>query len=195
MAHAQAADSTRCETLLGLRRDVNRIQEPLSLHERVPICDSFAKYAVAFFRISRSMRASASSFLKRAFSVMSSATDCSPGLAFRRAALAATTRFPKVPFAIDSRFPVSSWVCPCSITTFTASAFNSALYFRGSLIFPFRSVTSRYRVYQTQYKLFTFSCTLVRSEFAGHDAKSITAITNAPQRTIGLATLILPPPY
>ena len=112
----------------------------LILFDEMTYCSfghSFAKYAVAFFNISRSMRASASSFLRRAFSLASSATDCSPGLPLRRAALAAPTQFPIFPLGIDSLFPVSFWVSPCSITIFTASAFSSALYLRCSFIASF----------------------------------------------------------
>ena len=109
----------------------------LGLHERVPGNDSFAKYAVAFFKISRSMRASANSFLRRAFSRESSATDCSPGLPFLRPALAAEIQLPIFPLGIDSRVPVSFWVSPCSMTIFTASAFSSALYLRCSFIVSF----------------------------------------------------------
>lgn len=53
--------------------------------------------------------------------------------------------FPMFPLGIDSRLPVSSWVSPCSVTIFTASTFNSALYFRSSLIFSF----SLHQVYAT----------------------------------------------
>src|SRR5512135_3656895 len=59
--------------------DFNREMESPLLHERVPGSDSLAKYAVAFFKMSRSMRASASSLRNRAFSAASSADVRIPG--------------------------------------------------------------------------------------------------------------------
>ena len=74
------------------------------LHERVPGSDSLAKYAVAFFKISRSMRVSASSFRNRAFSAKRSGVERDPGADGFEEDLTAAIQLASVPSGIPSRF-------------------------------------------------------------------------------------------
>jgi len=107
----------------------NRIFESHRLHDRVLGSDSRAKYAAAFFTISRSMRASASSLRSFAFSASSSGTVRLPGTAEGVASFfAALTQFANVPFGIAMRVAASSSVRPWTKTSLTASSRSSGVY-------------------------------------------------------------------
>src|SRR5471032_2685023 len=110
-------------------QQAKRIVESHRLHERVPGSDSLAKYAVAFFSTSFSIRSTASSLRSLATSASSSATLRLPGGAFGSVPrLAALTQFANVPLGIEIRCAASSSVNPCASTSLTASARNSGVY-------------------------------------------------------------------
>src|SRR5450830_1325979 len=110
-------------------QDGDRIVESQSLHDRVPGSDSRAKYAAAFFTISRSMRTSASSLRSLVTSASSSGTERLPGATLGDVPrLAAATQLASVPFGIVRRSAASSSVSPCVKTSFTASSRSSGAY-------------------------------------------------------------------
>src|SRR5471030_107949 len=110
-------------------QQAKRVFESHRLHERVPGSDSLAKYAVAFFRTSFSIRSTASSLRSLATSASSSATLRLPGGAFGSVPrLAALTQLASVPLGIKIRCAASSSVNPCASTSLTASARNSGVY-------------------------------------------------------------------
>src|SRR5690625_4552162 len=73
-------------------QNIERIMGPLSSDEGVPHLGSFAKNAVAFFRISRSILSRAFSALRRESSLSSSSTGLRFGERSGRPALAAVTQ-------------------------------------------------------------------------------------------------------
>src|SRR5208337_3775362 len=107
----------------------DRILKSHILHPRVPGSDSFAKYAAAFFNISRSIFTSANSFFVRASSISISVSGLYvlpilPSLP----ALCAFTQFPNVDFGNDNcTAACSTDICP-SVTSLTASSLNSFVY-------------------------------------------------------------------
>src|SRR5471030_3464638 len=103
--------------------------ESQGLHDRVPGSDSRAKYAAAFFTISRSMRASASSLRNLVTSASSSGTERLPGATLGDVPrLAAATQLASVPLGMVRRNAASSSVRPCVRTSFTASSRSSGVY-------------------------------------------------------------------
>jgi hypothetical protein len=100
----------------------------MSLHERVPRTDSLAKYTVAFFNQSRSIRTSATSRLSRAFSASTSVTGwrLSPTV-LSRPARARCTQFASVFADIPHRRAASGSVSFSSDTHFTACSRKSAV--------------------------------------------------------------------
>src|SRR5207344_58535 len=94
--------------------------------------DSFAKYAAAFFTISRSSFALASSRRKRAFSASSSVAERLVGAvsspAFSVPARARLTQLDKLDSGIPSRF--AAWLLPIDSANRTASTLNSPVYCR-----------------------------------------------------------------
>src|SRR3989304_9104954 len=108
---------------------LHRIIEPHLFHRRVPGSDSLAKYAAAFFNISRSIFISASSFRVIASSISTSVSGLyvlpiSPSLP----ALNCFTQLTIVDGGNDSRRPTSGTDSFSSTTSFTASSRNSLLY-------------------------------------------------------------------
>ena len=117
----EAATRDRQEPAHGLHRKM----ESSLFHERVPGSDSLAKYAVAFFKMSRSRRASASSLRSRLFSCSRSIAVRLPACAFCGIPRLAATQLAKVPFGIARRLAASPCVKPCSVNYLTASSRNS----------------------------------------------------------------------
>src|SRR5471030_118486 len=110
-------------------QDGDGIIESQRLHDRVPGSDSRAKYAAAFFTISRSMRASASSLRSLVTSASSSGTERLPGATLGDVArLAAATQLASVPLGMVRRDAASSSARPCVKTSFTASSRSSGVY-------------------------------------------------------------------
>src|SRR4051812_9296737 len=95
--------------------------------------DSFAKYAAAFFTISRSSLVLASSRRKRAFSASTSLTDRFTATAPPTAALSLPARLSLIQFhRLDSGMPnrFAAWLPPIDSPNLTASTLNSAVYCR-----------------------------------------------------------------
>jgi hypothetical protein len=94
--------------------------------------DSFAKYAAAFFTISRSSLALASSRRSRLFSASSSAGEPFIGVANGTAgnlpALLSRIQFPRLDAGIPSRF--AAWLMPTVSANRKASSLNSCVYCR-----------------------------------------------------------------
>lgn len=110
-------------------QQTQRIFESHRFHERVPGSDSLAKYAVAFFSTSFSIRSTTSSLRSLATSASSSTTLRLPGGADGSVPrLAALTQFARVPLGIAIRCADSSNFSPCASTSLTASALNSGVY-------------------------------------------------------------------
>jgi len=106
----------------------NTILESHLFHDRVPGSDSFAKYAAAFFKMSRSILASASSRLTRASSISISVSGlCCFPTSFSLPSRSAFTQYRMVEGAIDNLRPTSGIFNPSSVTSFTA-------YSRSSLV-------------------------------------------------------------
>ena len=108
-------------------------------HHCVPGSCAFAKYAVAFFKMSRSIRVSASSRFRRETSASSSVTGrrVSPSSA-SRPCRARTTQFASVLSEMASRLAASGVVHSYSSTSRTACARNSFVYFcRGTRSIPY----------------------------------------------------------
>ena len=100
--------------------------EPHFPYDHVPRCDSFAKYAAAFFNGSRSILTSASSLLALA----SSASTSVRGFLFlpipgNLPSLYALTQLLTVYWGISSLRPTSVMLKPSSVTSFTASSRSS----------------------------------------------------------------------
>src|SRR4030043_325200 len=106
-----------------------RLIEPHHFHRRVPGSDSLAKYAAAFFKMSRSILTSNSSFFVRASSISTSVRGLyvlpiSPSLP----ALNFFTQLTMVDGGNDNRRPASGTDRPSSVTSFTASSRTSLVY-------------------------------------------------------------------
>src|SRR4030042_3683500 len=97
----------------------NPILESHLFHDRVPGSDSFAKYAAAFFNMSRSILASASSRLTRASSISISVSGlwCFP-TSLSLPSLFALTQYRIVEGATDNLRPTSGMLNPPSVTSF-----------------------------------------------------------------------------
>jgi len=94
-------------------QQAKRVIESHRFYERVPGSDSLAKYAVAFFSTSFSMRSTASSLRSFATSASSSDTLRLPGgVVGSVPRLAAATQFASVPFGMAIRLAASSSVRP-----------------------------------------------------------------------------------
>src|SRR4030043_776970 len=104
----------------------NTIPESHPSHDRVPGSDSFAKYAAAFFNMSRSILASASSRLTRASSISLSVSGlcCFPP-SLSLPSRSALTQYRMVEEAIDNLRPTSGIFNPPSVTSFTAPSRSS----------------------------------------------------------------------
>src|SRR5512134_3910197 len=109
------------------RHDRHRVIPSPLLHKRVPGSHSLAKYAVAFFKISRSNRASASSLRNCFTSASNSATERAPGAALAGDALALDTQLRSVAFGSDNRVAAVPSDSPWCNTSLTASARNSGV--------------------------------------------------------------------
>src|SRR5882672_2602201 len=99
----------------------------------VPHRDSFAKYAAAFFTISRSSLALASSRRSRETSASSSLTPRFIGTAAPAAPLSLPARLNRIQFhklesGMPSRF--AAWLPPIDSASRTASSLNSSVYCR-----------------------------------------------------------------
>src|SRR4029453_15805662 len=94
--------------------------------------DSFAKYAAAFFTISRSNLALASSRRRRLFSASSSAGEPLSGPARGRSPSLPLrfnrTQFPKLHIGLPSR--LAAWLMPTDSANRNASSLNSSVYCR-----------------------------------------------------------------
>src|SRR4030042_909425 len=102
------------------------IPESHCFHDRVPGSDSFAKYAVAFFSMSRSILASASSRLTRASSISTSVSGlCCLPTSLSLPSLFALTQYRMVEGATDNLRPTSGMLSPPSATSLTASSRSS----------------------------------------------------------------------
>jgi hypothetical protein len=98
----------------------DRIFESQCLHDRVLGSDSRAKYAAAFFTISRSIWVSASSLRSLVTSASSSGTERLPGATLVDVPLLAfATQLASVAFGIVRRNAASSSVRPCVRTSLT----------------------------------------------------------------------------
>src|SRR5512143_2993744 len=96
------------------------------LHDRVPRSDSFAKYAVAFFKMSRSIFTIASSRLTRASSISTSVSGlCCFPTSLSLPSWFALTQYRMVEGDTDSLRPTSGMLSPPSVTSFTASSRSS----------------------------------------------------------------------
>src|SRR3990172_11166963 len=124
----------------------DRPDRPVVFHELVSHRDSFAKKAVAFFKISRSIRSRSFSARNRAFST-SSAVGCR-GLAggpfFSREIFQARNRFAWTP----SLRPASDRLKPCFVTSRMASCLNSRVYVRRELLIPCAPVQRVYTLFR-----------------------------------------------
>src|SRR5271157_1431175 len=115
-----------------------RILKSHIFHPRVPGSDSFAKYAAAFFNISRSIFTSANSFFVRASSISISVSGLYvlptlPSLP----ALYSFVQFSNVDGGSDNcRAACGTDIFP-SVTSFTASSLNSFVYFPCGIPFLF----------------------------------------------------------
>src|SRR5664280_2941485 len=107
----------------------NRIGESQLLNQRVPFSDSLAKYAAAFFKMSRSILARDSSLFTCANSISISVSGRRP--------LPTSPRFPtlktliqrsNVDFGKDNRLDISITGKPPSVIILTASSRNSFVY-------------------------------------------------------------------
>jgi len=95
-------------------------------HHRVPGSDSFAKYAVAFFKMSRSIFTMASSRLTRASSISTSVSGlCCFPTSLSLPSLFALTQYRMVYEETDNLRPTSGILSPPSVTSFTASSLSS----------------------------------------------------------------------
>src|SRR5512143_2450636 len=95
-------------------------------HDRVPGSDSFAKYAVAFFKMSRSIFTMASSRLTRASSISNSVSGlCCFPTSLSLPSLFALTQYRIVEGDTDNLRPTSGILSPPSVTSFTASSRSS----------------------------------------------------------------------
>src|SRR5512139_4142447 len=95
-------------------------------HDRVPGSDSFAKYAVAFFKMSRSIFTMASSRLTRASSISTSVSGlCCFPTSLSLPSLFAFTQYRMVEGETDNLRPTSGTLSPPSVTNFTASSRSS----------------------------------------------------------------------
>src|SRR5512135_996067 len=102
------------------------IPESHRFHDRVPGSDSFAKYAVAFFKMSRSIFTMASSRLTRASSISTSVSGlCCLPTSLSLPSLFALTQYRIVEAETDNLRPTSGMLSPPSITSFTASSRSS----------------------------------------------------------------------
>src|ERR1017187_3236312 len=99
--------------------------------------DSFAKYAVAFFKISRSILTRASSALSRASSICSALTGLAPAPASLPWA-ARRTQLPSVGADTPRILAVTALACP-PCTRRTASSLNSSVY---AALLPFSVIIS-----------------------------------------------------
>src|ERR1019366_1367994 len=99
--------------------------------------DSFAKYAVAFFKISRSILTRASSALSRASSICSALTGLAPAPASLPWA-ARRTQLPSVGAGTPRILAVTALACP-PCTRRTASSLNSSVY---AALLPFSVIIS-----------------------------------------------------
>src|ERR1039458_1075107 len=99
--------------------------------------DSFAKYAVAFFKISRSILTRASSALSRASSICSALTGLVPAPASLPSA-ARRTQLPSVGAGTPRILAVTALACP-PCTRRTASSLNSSVY---AALLPFSVIIS-----------------------------------------------------
>src|SRR5471030_795988 len=103
----------------------------------VPHIDSFAKYAVAFFKISRSILTRASSALSRASSICSALTGLAPAPASLPCP-ARRTQLPSVDAGTPRILAVTALACP-PCTRRTASSLNSSVY---AALLPFSVIIS-----------------------------------------------------
>src|ERR1035437_8197202 len=103
----------------------------------VPHPDSFAKYAVAFFKISRSILTRANSALSRASSICSALTGLAPAPASLPWA-ARRTQLPSVGAGTPRILAVTALACP-PCTRRTASSLNSSVY---AALLPFSVIIS-----------------------------------------------------
>ncbi len=108
-------------------KNLDGVLESQHVHDRILGNDSLAKYAVAFFKISSFIFASASSLRSFEFSASNSLTDGAPGIVASSSPSNFASQFPTVPLGIPSFFPTSDWVSPSRVIILTASAFNSSL--------------------------------------------------------------------
>ncbi|MPQ55149.1 hypothetical protein [Duganella sp. FT27W] len=110
-------------------QQAKRVFKSNLFHERIAGSDSLAKYPVAFFNTSFSIRSTASSLRSLATSASSSATLRRPGGALASVPrLAALTQLATVPLGVAMRCAASSIFNHCTNTSLTASARNSGVY-------------------------------------------------------------------
>src|SRR4030042_3012704 len=108
---------------------MHRIIEPHLFQWRVPDSDSLAKYAAAFFNMSRSIFTSANSFRVLASSISTSVRGLYVlPISHSLPALNCFTQLTMVDGGNESRRPASGTDSLPSITSFTASSRNSLLY-------------------------------------------------------------------
>lgn len=107
----------------------DRIMEPQPSHEHVPDVGSFAKYAAAFFKKSRSIFNSATSRLRRATFLCSSLIGFPWLPTFARVpSLVAHTQYVMVDFGINNLRATSGAFKPPSVIILTASSRSSLVY-------------------------------------------------------------------
>ncbi len=125
-----------CRYSQNLTHKWHWILESQFFHHRVPGRDSLAKYAAAFFNMSRSILTSASSRFTRANSTSISVRGrCDLPILPSLPALDALTQFPIVEGGNDNHRPASGNVSPPSVTSFTASSRNSFVYVPFGILF------------------------------------------------------------
>lgn len=118
-----------CRHLQHTAQQRNKICESQLLDYRVPGSDSLAKYAVAFFKMSRSIFTTANSRFTRVSSCSISVKGrCNLPTSPSLPALYALIQFTIVDFGNDNRFPTSDTDKPPSVTNLTASSLNSLVY-------------------------------------------------------------------
>ena len=155
------------ERLPQILEDGENSFDPGVLHR-----DSFAKYAAAFFTISRSSLVLASSRRNRAFSASTSETDRLTATAAPSAALSLPARLNLIQFTrLDSGMPnrLAAGVPPIDSPSLTASTFNSALYRR----FPTKSFLL---ISSSVHQKFTINLMYILL-FPHHDRHTVTAIS------------------
>src|SRR5512139_1652886 len=102
------------------------LPESHCFYDRAPGSDSFAKYAVAFFKMSRSIFTMASSRLTRASSISTSVSGlCCLPTSLSLPSLFALTQYRMVEGETDNLRPTSGILSPPSVTSFTASSRSS----------------------------------------------------------------------